>query len=918
MLDLRQEISRWLQGLNLPPTREAEIIEELAQHLEDRYRDLRNAGAADGEAWQMATSELSASDLLARELRKVERPSYTEPMALGGKQGKIMADLFQDLRYGIRMLRNSPAFTSVALLSLALGVGANVAIFHLLDAVLLRSLPVKDPGGLVSVRIDHHGTGRSGQFNGRYPNLTNAQWEEIRSRQQAFSEVLAWGTSSFNLTSGGEGRYAQGILVSGNFFDMLGVKPILGRTFISEDDRRGSAPTAVISYSFWQREFGGDTSIVGRPLTLDGQPFTVIGVTPAGFFGMEVGRRFDVAAPICSEPLTDREQSVLDRRDAWWLAVVGRLNQGSSVDQATAQLGSISPGIFEATVPSAYDSTEAKHYLGFSLVASPAAAGYSSLRTTYDTSLWLLLGISGLVLLIACANLANLMLARASARDREIVVRLALGAWRGRLIRQLLTESLLLAAAGAAAGAIVGRILSRVLVGFLSTQRAQLFVDLDPDWRMLAFIGGLAVLTCVLFGLAPALRAARAVPSEVMRAAGRGLTGAGRISLRRALIISQVALSLVLLVGAMLFIRSLRNLMTLDAGFKQEGILIANLDFSRLHVGKERRLEFKRDLLDRMRSVPGVHSAAYSTIVPANGAFWNEQILLEGAERREGISNFDLVSPGFFKTMGIPLLDGRDFDMRDTPASPKVAIVNEQFANRFMDGASPIGKTFHVQGESEAAVSANFEIIGLAKNTKDDLREQFNPIVYVPASQDSHPDQSEKILMRSELPLGGLIKAVTAAVGEAGPDIGVDFSVLNNVIQDSLLRERLMAMLSGFFGFLAGLLAMVGLYGVMSYQVAQRRGEIGIRMALGARRRDVIMMIVREAGVLLAVGVVIGTGLTLVLARSASSLLFGLRPTDPATLVAAIGILATVGVAASLLPARRAASVDPMDAVRYE
>src|SRR5262249_14136737 len=464
----KEEIRRRLEGLNLSPVREAEIVEEMAQHLEDRCRELRDAGATDDQAWQMAMSELNASDLLASELRKVERPAYREPIIFGRKRGNIMAELLQDLRYGLRMLRKSPAFTSVALLSLALGVGANVAIFNLVDAVLLRSLPVKDAGELVSVRIDHQGTGRSGQFNGRYANLTAPQWEEIRNRQQAFSEVLAWGTNSFNLASGGEGRYAQGIWVSGNFFDMLGVKPILGRTFMPEDDRRGGAPTRLISYSFWQREFGGNTSMVGNPLSLDGQPFTVIGVTPAGFFGMEVGRRFDVATPICSEPLTDREQRVLDRRDAWWLAVVGRLKPGWSVDQATAQLRSIAPGIFEATVPSVYDATEAKHYLGFSLACSPVAAGYSSLRTTYDTSLWLLLGISGLVLLIACANLANLMLARASARDREIVVRLALGAWRGRLIRQLLTESLLLAVAGAVAGAVLARALSQVLVRFLS------------------------------------------------------------------------------------------------------------------------------------------------------------------------------------------------------------------------------------------------------------------------------------------------------------------------------------------------------------------------------------------------------------------------------------------------------------------
>jgi predicted permease len=919
MANWREEVRQRLAGLNLSPAREAEIIEELAQHLEDCYRESRIAGSCHEEACQAARAQLAASDVLARELRRLERPAYREPVALGAKRGTVMTDILRDLRYGIRMLRNSPGFTSVALLSLALGIGANVAIFQLIDAVVLRALPVKDPAELVSVRVLSDNGGRTGQFTGRYPFVTNAQWEQIRDRQQSFSEMLAWGTNSFNLATGGEGRYVQGIWVSGNFFEMLGVGPILGRTFTPDDDRRGSAPVAVISYSFWQRQFGGDPAAVGGSLTLDGQPFTIIGVTPPAFFGMEVGRRFDVAAPICSEPITDGEQSVLDRRDGWWLAVAGRLKQGLSLDQASAELSSIAPAVFQASLPAVYGPTEAKRYLGFRLVASPAAAGYSSLRNNYDTALWLLMGIAGLVLLIACANLANLMLARASARDREVVVRLALGASRGRLIRQLLTESLMLATAGAAAGAIIGRTLSQFLVAFLSTGRNRLFVDLNPDWRLLVFIAGLALLTCLLFGLAPAWRCVRTAPAVVIRSSSRGLTASpGRLTLRSALTISQVAMSLVLMVAAILFIRSLRTLVTLDSGFRQDGIVVANVDLSRQSIAKERRLEFKRDLLDRIRSVPGVDSAAYSMVTPATGRMWNENIVVDGSERREGLSDFDLISPGFFKTISVSLLDGRDFDQRDTLTSPKVVIVNQQFAKRFLNGANPIGKTFHIQTASEAGVPEVLQIVGLARNIRDDPHADFNPIVYVPASQDSHPDEGETILIRSDLLLAPLISSVKGVVAEAGSRIGVDFSVLSNMIQDSLLRERLMATLSGFFGGLAALMAMIGLYGVMSYLVAQRKGEVGIRMALGATRLDVVTMIISDAAVLLVIGLAVGTALALVVAGLAKPILFGLKPTDPGTLVAAVSILAAVGVLASLLPARRAAGVDPMDALRCE
>ena len=580
---------------------------------------------------------------------------------------------------------------------------------------------------------------------------------------------------------------------------------------------------------------------------------------------------------------------------------------------------SVSPAILEATLPPVYDAEASKKYFAYKFGAFPAATGFSNLRRNYESPLWLLLGTAGLVLLIACANLANLMLARASAREREIGIRLSLGASRGRLIRQLLSESLLLAVTGAALGAGLAQVLSRFLVAFISTQGRPLFVDLQPDWRVLGFTAGLTVLTCVLFGLTPALRATRVAPSEVLKSNGRGLTtGRERFSLRRALVVSQVAISLVLLVGALLFVRSLRNLLTLDAGFRQDGILITDLDLTRLKLPVERRQTYKRELLDRIRAIPGVWSAADTTIVPVSGNGWNNNVLIDGTEKSKVTPNFSRISPGYFKTLGTPLVAGRDFGDRDTAASPKVAIVNESFARKLLNGANPIGRAFRID-EYVGRPRHMYEIVGLVKDTKyRDLREEFHPVVFVAAAQDDRPDQFAQFLIRSDLPLAGLLSDVKHTIGQASPEINLEFHVFKSQIRDSLLRERLMATLSGFFGFLAGLLATIGLYGLISYTVARRTNEIGIRMALGAQRGDVVRMILREAGILLGIGIAAGTALSLLAAKTASALLFGLKPRDPLTLAAAIAALAAVTVAASFLPAQRASRLDPMVALRDE
>jgi len=832
-----------------------------------------------------------------------------------------VTDLWQDLRYGARLLRTSPGFFAVATLSLALGIGANTAIFELLNAVRLRMLPLAHPEQLAELKIAENEHCCSGNFSDRNPNFTYLQWEQIRTHQQAFSGVFAWGDVRFNLAEAGEVQFAEGLWVSGQFFRTLGVRPQLGRLLDDEDDRPGcGSPSAVISYAFWQREYGGVPEAIGKKLSLDGHPLVVAGVTPAGFFGVEVGRNFDVAVPVCAEPWIAGEQSHLAKRHHWWLAVMGRLKPGWSVDRAAAQAKAMSPAVFETTVPPNYRADGAKYYTEYKLTATPAGSGVSSLRKRYEQPLLLLLGIAGLVLLIACANLANLTLARASAREREMAIRLAVGAGRGRLIRQLLAESFLLTMIGAALGAGLARWLSSGLVSFLTTGSNPLFLQLEPDWRVLAFTAAVAVLTCMLFGLTPALRATSTPASAAMKAGGRGLTSPHeRFGLRRLLVVSQVALSIVLLVGALLFSGSLEKLTSLDAGFRQEGLLITGIDISRLHFPAARRQVFYRDLLAAVRATPGVEQAASADIVQISGDGWNDVIEIFG-QKSEGrmVPWFDGVSAGYLRTMGTPLIAGRDFDDRDTPSSPEVAIVNREFSRKFLGGGDPIGKQFRVlsgPGEPEHI----YQIVGLVKNSKyQNLREDFKPLVYVAAGQRKDPGMGENLMVRSSLPVGTLMSRLKETIRGQNADTSVQFQVFKTQVEESLLRERLMATLSGFFGFLAAVLATVGLYGVISYLVAKRRNEIGIRIALGADRLGVVRLVLGEAGLQVALGLAVGTVLAVAAARTATSLLYGLEPGDPLVIGAADALLASVAFLASLLPALRASRLEPMAALRED
>jgi putative ABC transport system permease protein len=831
-----------------------------------------------------------------------------------------MTNFWRDLRHAFRLLRLSPGFTIVAVLTLALGIGANTAIFQLIDSIRLRTIPVKNPEELGTVRIAERHWG-SGNFSGPYSQLTFPMWEEIRKKQEGFAEIAAWGEQSFNLATGGEVHFAKGIWISGDFFRVLGMQPFLGRLLSAEDDRPGCAASgADISYAFWQRNFAGDPSVIGKRVTLDGNSFEVLGVTPPGFNGISVGNTFDVAVPICVQPILEPRNNRLPERASWWLASIGRLKPGWTIQRANAQMNAVTPQILQETIPPVYDAEGVKKYLEYKLGTFSAATGFSELRQDSETSLWLLLGISGLVLLIACANLANLMLARAGARERQITIRRALGATRWRMIRELLSESMLLAVGGAICGLFLAFAVSRLLVAFISTSDNQIFLDLGMDWRVLAFTTTLAVLTTVSFGLAPAIRATRAEPATLLQSGSRGSTGGKeRFSLRRILVVSQVALSVVLLMGALLFVRSLRNLTTLNAGFQQSGMLVVGVDFERLHIPDERNNEYKRDIVKRVQALPGVEFAADARMVPFGGNSSNDNVLVEGSDVEKGVSWLNTLGPGYFQAVGTPLLAGRDFNEQDTATSVKVAIVNETFVRKILDGTtSPLGKRFRMH-EPPGKPRPLFEIVGVVKDSKyQDMHEEYLSFMYFPATQEEKPGPYDQIVVRSSLPLTSLIGSLKETIGNVNPGIALDFRVMKTRIHESLLQDELMATLSGFFGFLAALLAAIGLYGVISYMVVQRTKEIGIRMAIGAERLDVLRLILREASMLTVTGLVVGAGLALASTQAAKSLLYGLKPRDPITLLAAVVVLSAVAAFASFLPAYRASKLDPLIALRYE
>lgn len=874
--------------------------------------ELQAFHAASVEAKLAAGMERDAAERAAR-LEVGSRAAVKDWVGDAGWESRVES-VWYDLRFAARVLRRSPAFTCVAIVTLALGTGANAAMFQLLNAVRFRSLPVERPHELVSVRIDMHGKGRVGVgYRGGFQ--TEPIWQELRAQQQAFSSLFAWGIDQWDLSAQGEVAPAEGLYVSGGFFGGLGVRPHVGRLFSEPDDRHGcGAPGAVLSHAFWQSRYGGDAGAVGRTLTLNRRAFEIVGVAPAGFFGIEVGRSFDVAVPLCAEPLLRGERAGTGERAVWWLDVMGRLGSGWTVQQAEAHLASLSPGIFEATLPPSYDAETARNYRAYTFAPAPAATGTSALRTQYSTHLWLLLGGTALVLLITCANLANLMLARATARDREIAVRLAIGASGPRVARQLLVESVLIAAAGVLAGLITAQWLSQGLLALFSPQGA-IVLDLAPDWRVFAFTALVGAGACVLFGLSPALRAMGTNPQGALQTGGRAGTDArAALGFRRGLVITQVALSVVLVVTALLFARSLRNLGSVDLGFDPD-VLVATADLRPAGVPPEAREQMLGEILARIRSVPGVRHAAEAFIVPLSGPDWNMRITVGGAVQ-EGAIRFNSIGPDYFRTLRIPLLAGRTVEDRDSRDAPKVAVINQTFARRHFAGRDPVGETFGLDAPPGQA-APRFLIVGMVPDTKyRELREEALPIAYLAMAQETQVPPIVGIIIRADLPFASVRPAVTQAIAGAAPGAAVSYDTIPEWIGALLRTDRLMATLAGFFGALAVLIAVIGLYAVMSYVVSRRQVEIGIRMALGAHPGLVVRMMLAESGRLVSLGAGAGVLLAIAVSRYAGGLLYGVTALDPLSFAFAIGGLGAVGLLASWIPARRAARVPPTVAIR--
>jgi predicted permease len=872
---------------------DAERSREIDFYLEAETADNIASGMAPDEAASAARRKFGSPTLIREEIYHMNTVSWLE-------------SIVQDVRYGIRLLVKSPGFALVAIVSLALGIGANTAIFQLIDAVRLRNLPVEKPHELAEIKIAGGNQGMG--MNDAYGELTRPMWEEIRRDHPSFSNVFSWTKHQDVIGEASNLEVVDALYVTGDAFRTLGVAPWRGRLILPEDEHACPGNTAVVSYAYWQTKLGGREIDSNAKLLIDGQLAQIVGVTPPSFFGLSVGEAFDIALPFCQP----KELA----RNLFDVSVIGRLRPVLKLSQVSARLASMSPGIMAATEITGYDASTIARYRKFRLDAYAASSGVSYLRNAYDSSLWLLLGITGLVLLIACANLANLMLARATTREHEVAVRLALGAGRNRLLRQLLVESGLLAAIGAAAGVGLAQLLSRVLINSLSTESNTVVLPVGTDWRVLSFAAVAAILTCMVFGVVPAFRASRADPVTAMKTSGRGLTAhRDRFSMQRMMVVLQISVSLVLLFSALLFVRSFYKLMTFNPGMREQGITVAFVGFQNSHIPPDQLQEFTRELVEDVRNIPGVENAATTTNTPLLGGSWGHTITIEHIQ---GGSQFTWVSSGYFDTMGIPLLRGRDFNTRDTGESQRVAVVNEAFVRRFLNGADPLGKTLRTHPEPNYPETI-YQIVGVIPDTKyNSLRGDTPPMTFAPASQYPNPRPWTAMMVHSSLAASVAEDSIKRFLKSRHPGVIVQCQAFQTRIRDGLVPERLMAMLSAFFGMLAAVLAMIGLYGVISYLVNRRRNEIGIRIAIGANRGQVVGMVMREAALLLAIGVVVGFVLALGAGRGAGSLLFGLKPYDPLTLVAAALLLALVGAVASFVPALAASKLDAMTALRSE
>jgi putative ABC transport system permease protein len=872
-----------------------DLDRELEFHIAERADELRSQGLSAEAAERQARRRLGNYVLQKERTRDVNVIAWLDTVRA-------------DVQYAARSLLASPAFSLVAVLSLALGIGANTAIFSLMDALVLKSLPVERPEELVQLGLTDQ--------NMSWPNPL---WEQVRDRQQIFTGLAAYSEEQFDLSQGGIARPVPGSYVSGQFFTMLGVRPEAGRLLGADDDYRGCAPVAVLGAGFWHSEFGGARDIVGRSLLLSGKRFEIVGVADAAFAGVTVGRQVGVYVPLCAEAVIAGPRSGLDQRSRWFLQVLGRPQPGTTQAGINAHLAAIAGPSYEATLPEHYPPEHQAEYLAGTISAVPAAAGASTVRDQYRKALLVLMGLVAVVLLIACANVANLLLARATARRQEIAVRLAIGAGRARIMRQLMTESLLLAMLGALFGVMIAVWASRALVHLISTTSNTVFLELPLDLRLLGFTLLVATAAALVFGVAPAWRAGREDPQNALRASARGVvSGHSRFNAGKALVVGQIALSLGMLVAAGLLLGTFRTLWTASPGFDRERVMLVAVDLPDEMDTFERQRAVYGPLLAQLRALPGVESAGTAELTPVGRARWNNLIFVDGhdvAAEPDRLSNMNQVSDGYFATLGTRVLYGREFSAGDIAGATQVAVVNEEFARYFFGVPNVVGRSFRFGNTDAAPV----EIVGVVENTKyQSLREEPQRIGYLAWNQATDRSFLVNFVIRIRGDEPAIREAVVAAAERIEPAVSLRFGSLERQLSDSLARERMLATLSAFFGGLALLLAMIGLYGIMAYTVTRRRGEIGIRIALGSARARVLRMVLGEAATLLAAGLALGAAGAIAGARLVESFLYGVQPRDPLTIVAAALLLGAVGLTACALPAWRASRVEPMTALRND
>jgi predicted permease len=895
---------RWYQRLFRRTRTEKRLDAELRFHLEQQVADYLATGIAPEEARRRARLEFGGLDQVKEECRDVGAARFVE-------------SVIQDIRFGLRQMRRNQGFTAVAVITLALGIAATTLSFTLLDGLVLRDLPVPHPEQIVRFGVHTPGD--------EYMSLSLPMFEEIARDQRVFSGVFAWmGDTPFNVNVDGLPSRASVWTVTGNFYSQLGATPQLGRLIGPADvDLSTSSPAQVVvlNYGFWQRSYGGARSVIGKTLKIEGVPFTIVGVTRKGFNAMSADSEAEITVPLTAEPLlmgwTD-VQKHLRVRQLVWLDAAGRLRSGISIAQARARLDSLWPAIRRATSPVKQTPAQRVIFNSLQMKVESGATGGSFLRGLFAKPMYVLLGIAVAFLLLACVNVATLALSRAAARSHEFGVRAALGAGRARLTRQMLVESLSLSILGTFVGFALASWGADALAAFLVRHFGQVvpaLLNVSPDRRILGFAAGAAVLTGLLFGLAPSWIATRHEPNSALQQGSRTVGRAtGRIG--RALIVTQVALSLGLLAGAGLFIRTLEKLNDVQPGFRIDHVLNVRL-FPRPHGFKGvDQLSYFHEIIDRVSHLPGVVSASIEHGGIGAGYEWTQKVRVHGLTGAQYSSECDRVMPGFFRTVGISLLQGRTFNWRDNQHSPHIAVVSEDFAETVFPKGDAIGRRINIASEPRWH---DLTIVGIVSDaTLYDLRQPAQPTVYIPTLQYKQRADFDGLLVRTKVPPGTVSAPIRQIVSSLGHQYLYSVEPLAETVRRSILPQRMIALLSAFFGALALLLVGVGLFGLLAYNVTRRTGELGIRLALGARPKVLLGMIVREALELTAVGIIIGAPCAFAATHLISHMLFGVTPYDAMTFGVVSIALLVVSTVAGFIPARRAANVDPMVALRHE